>query len=214
MSKAKKQRLVLATGNAGKLREVQALLQPLSYELLSQADFAVTEADENGLSFVENALIKARNASHQCGLPALADDSGLLVDSLDGAPGIHSARYAGGNGDKANNTRLLEALSNVPEQQRTASFQCVMVFVRMPSDPVPLIAQGRWQGRILTASLGKNGFGYDPLFWLESENKTAAQLSPARKNQLSHRGQALRYMAEQLAANPPLPIPILDTQES
>ncbi len=196
-----KQQLILATGNCGKLREVQSLLQPLGYELLPQSDFKVIEADENGLSFVENALIKARNAAQQCGLPALADDSGLLVDALAGAPGIHSARYARSGGDTANNIRLLEALANVPEEQRTAHFQCVMVFVLSPTDPTPLITHGRWQGKILRAPLGSNGFGYDPLFWVESEQTTAAQLPPDRKNQLSHRGQALRKMAELLAAH-------------
>ncbi len=203
MIAAVSQPLVLATGNAGKLREVQALLQPLGYVLQPQSDFKVTEADENGLSFVENALIKARNAAAQSGLPALADDSGLLVDALGGAPGIHSARYAGGGGDAANNVRLLAALAGLPKEQRTAHFQCVMVYVATPADPTPMIAQGCWLGHILSAPLGSNGFGYDPLFWVESEQKTAAQLPAARKNQLSHRGQALRQMTELLAVHQP-----------
>jgi XTP/dITP diphosphohydrolase len=192
-------RIVLASGNKGKVRELQALLSVHEIQILPQSDFGVPDAAETGLSFVENAIIKARNASRHSGLPAIADDSGLEVDYLNGAPGIYSARYAGPQcSDADNNAKLLAALQGVSDAQRAARFQCVLVYMRHAEDPTPLICQGSWEGRILTAPLGDNGFGYDPLFWVESEQASSAQLSPQRKNQLSHRGQALRALLRSL----------------
>jgi XTP/dITP diphosphohydrolase len=191
--------LVIASGNAGKLRELQALLQPSGWDIHAQSEWNIEEAEENGLSFVENALIKARHASQHCGLPALGDDSGLVVDALDGAPGIRSARYAGEPADDAaNNQKLLEALKLVPADQRGAHFYCAMAFVRHPLDPAPLIATASWAGRILEAARGTGGFGYDPLFWLEPQQCASAELAPEEKNRLSHRGQALAAMVRQL----------------
>lgn len=186
-------RIVLATGNPGKVRELGDLLADSGIEIVAQSEFDVPEADETGLTFVENALIKARNAAHHTGLPAIADDSGLEVDALDGAPGIYSARYAGpGATDADNNDKLLEALNDTPDAERTARFRCVIVYLRHAADPAPLIAQGVWEGRVLRAPAGDGGFGYDPLFWVPSEDKAAAELDKSRKGQLSHRGQALR----------------------
>jgi len=191
--------LVIASGNAGKLRELQAMLQPLGWWIHSQNEWQIEEAEENGLSFIENALIKARHAAALCGLPALADDSGLVVHALGGAPGIRSARYAGKTADDAaNNHKLLEALRDIPAPQRGAHFYCAMAFVWDADDPAPLIAIGQWQGRILNAPRGNNGFGYDPLFWLEEEQCSSAELPANEKNRLSHRGQALAAMVEQL----------------
>lgn len=185
-------RIVLASGNHGKLAEFNQLLSSTGWSFFSQADFNVPEVAETGLSFVENAIIKARNAAQHSGLPALADDSGLEVDALHGAPGIYSARFAGDNADdSANNRKLLELIAAVPEAQRNARFQCVLVFMRHASDPSPLICQGTWEGRLLHAPRGDAGFGYDPLFYIPDLQQTSAELSPARKNQLSHRGQAL-----------------------
>jgi XTP/dITP diphosphohydrolase len=187
--------LVLASGNRGKLRELTAMLEPLGWDVRPQNDWQVPEAVEDGLSFVENALIKARHASRHCGHPALGDDSGLVVDALNGAPGIFSARYAGEDADDtANNQKLIEALKDVPENGRTAHFYCAMALARHAKDPAPLIAIGRWDGRILFAPEGDGGFGYDPLFWVPQENCSSAQLSADRKNRLSHRGQALTAM--------------------
>lgn len=189
-------KVVLATGNKGKLREMQQVLAPLGFDVVAQSDFNVPEADETGLSFVENAIIKARNASQHTGLPAIADDSGLEVDALDGAPGIYSARYAGvGAGDAANNAKLLAELAQRGARDATAHFQCVLVFMRHAQDPVPVIAQGSWEGTILDAPRGDHGFGYDPLFFVDSENCSSAELPPERKNALSHRGRALRQLA-------------------
>jgi len=189
------QRVVLATGNSGKLREFSQLLATCRIQILPQSDFAVPDAAETGLSFVENALLKARNASRHTGLAAIADDSGLEVDYLKGAPGIYSARYAGPEGDSAaNNARLLQALSGVPAAQRGARFQCLLVFMRHADDPTPLICQGTWKGRILENARGAAGFGYDPLFYVEDTQCSAAELDPAHKNRLSHRGQALRCL--------------------
>ena len=194
-------RIVLATGNAGKVREMQAVLAPLGFEVVAQKEFGVPEAEETGLSFVENAILKARNAAHHTGLPAIADDSGLEVDALDGAPGIYSARYAGpGAGDDANNTKLLAELRARGVSGAVARFQCVLACVRHAADPVPVIAQGTWEGRITDAPRGSNGFGYDPLFFVPSEGCTSAELSPGRKNLLSHRGQALLKLAALLGA--------------
>lgn len=191
--------LVIASGNPGKLRELQAMLQPLGWEVHAQSEWSLEEAAENGLSFVENALIKARHAAASCGLPALGDDSGLVVDTLDGAPGIRSARYAGENADDAaNNRKLLEALHGLPEQQRGAYFYCAMAFVRHAADPTPLITTGQWHGSILRGPRGTGGFGYDPLFWLQGKQCSSAELSAAEKNRISHRGQALAAMVEAL----------------
>jgi XTP/dITP diphosphohydrolase len=185
-------RIVLASGNRGKLAEFRQLLSATGWNISAQLDLNVSEAAETGLSFVENAIIKARHAAHHTGLPALADDSGLEVDALQGAPGIYSARFAGANADDAaNNRKLLELLAAVPEAQRTARFQCVLVFMRHAADPSPLICQGTWQGRLLMAPRGSAGFGYDPLFYIPQLQKTSAELPAAAKNQFSHRGQAL-----------------------
>jgi XTP/dITP diphosphohydrolase len=185
---------VLASNNPGKAREIGQLLAGHEITVRPQSDFGVPEAAETGLTFVENALIKARNAAQHSGLPAIADDSGLEVDALNGAPGIYSARYAGDAGDGANNEKLLAALQTVPEEERTARFQCVMVYLRHADDPTPLICQGTWEGRILTAPQGENGFGYDPVFFVPAEGCSAAELAADRKNALSHRGQALRQL--------------------
>lgn len=195
--------LVIATGNPGKLREIQHILAPWQWEVHSQKQYQVSDAEETGLSFVENAILKARHACTHTGLPTLADDSGLEVDALDGAPGIYSARYAGPDAtDALNNDKLLAALRDVPEQDRTARFQCIMVLMRHASDPTPLICQGTWEGRIVFAPAGENGFGYDPLFWVESHQCTSAQLQAGIKNQISHRGQALLSLAESLRRSP------------
>ncbi|WP_346838479.1 RdgB/HAM1 family non-canonical purine NTP pyrophosphatase [Microbulbifer sp. SAOS-129_SWC] len=189
-------KIVLASGNAGKLREFSQLFASWDIDVLPQSEFAVPEADETGLSFIENALLKARHASRISGLPALADDSGLAVDALGGAPGIYSARYAGpGAGDADNNRKLLEALSDVEDGRRGASFHCALAFVRSADDPVPLVCSARWGGRILRAPAGEQGFGYDPLFFVESEGMTSAQLPREVKNRISHRGQAVRLFS-------------------
>ena len=191
--------LVLASGNTGKISEFNALLKPLGFDVKAQSEFSVREVDETGLTFVENALLKARNASQASGLPALADDSGLEVDALKGAPGIHSARYAGEpKSDERNNARLLEALAEVPSGKRTARYWCVLVYLRYPQDSVPLIVQACWEGEILTQPRGSQGFGYDPLFWLPEKALSVAELDPKEKNRLSHRGRALRMLAERL----------------
>jgi XTP/dITP diphosphohydrolase len=192
-------RLVLATGNAGKLREMRAILAPWGVEVAPQSEFTAGSADETGLSFVENAILKARFAAAAAGLPAIADDSGLEVDALHGAPGIHSARYAGpGADDAANNARLLQELAAVPERERTARYRCAMVFVRWPLDPAPLLAQASWEGRIASAPRGTGGFGYDPLFLVGDGDVTAAELDAVRKNEASHRGKALRALVAAL----------------
>jgi XTP/dITP diphosphohydrolase len=184
-----RQTIVLASGNAGKLRELNTLLAPLAVTLKPQAQFEVPEVEENGLTFVENALIKARAAALHSGLPAIADDSGLEVDYLKGAPGIHSARYSGG-GDEANNILLLKALGDTPAAQRSARFQCVLVYLRHARDPSPVICQSSWEGSILMAPKGKNGFGYDPLFYVPDHNCSSAELSLEIKNSISHRAKA------------------------
>ncbi|MFZ1387201.1 MAG: XTP/dITP diphosphatase [Thiolinea sp.] len=195
------QRLVLASSNAGKLREFNSLLADFGFEVVRQADLGVTDAEETGLSFVENALLKARHASQVTGLAALADDSGLVVDALDGQPGIYSARFAGQpTNDAANNAKLLEALKEVPAEQRTACFRCCIVLVRHPTDPVPLIAEASWEGVILNAAQGQEGFGYDPLFYVPTQGCTAAELAATEKNRISHRGQALQRLQALLAA--------------
>ena len=190
------QRIILASSNAGKLAEFNRLFADAGIEVLPQSAFDIPDAEETGLSFVENALLKARHASRLAGLPALADDSGLCVHALNGAPGLYSARYAGTHGDAAaNNRRLLAELD--AERDRSAFFICLLVLVRHPEDPAPLIAEGRWQGRILNKAEGLQGFGYDPLFLPDGQTCSAAALAPEVKNQLSHRGQALRLLRRQ-----------------
>ena len=189
-------KIVVATGNAGKLAEFSQLLGE-RFSLISQRDLQVEEAEENGLSFVENALIKARNAALQTGLPALADDSGLCVDALGGAPGIYSARYAGaGAKDADNNAKLLRDLAGI--RQRKAHFHCALVFVRHPEDPAPIICEGRWLGEVVDTPRGDNGFGYDPHFFIPELNKCAAELPPEQKNRLSHRGLAVSQLVKRL----------------
>ena len=187
--------IVLASSNAGKVREFNQLLGGLQLEVVQQSHFNVADAEETGLTFVENAILKARNAAQHAHRPALADDSGLEVDALDGAPGIYSARYAGpGAGDRANLEKLLAMLAGVPEAQRTARFQCVLVYMRHALDPTPLICQGTWEGRILTEARGSGGFGYDPVFFVPSHGCSSAELPAEVKNALSHRGQALQKL--------------------
>jgi XTP/dITP diphosphohydrolase len=184
--------LVLASGNRGKLRELEALLGDAGFALSVQGDHGVEDIEETGLSFVENALLKARHAARETGRPALGDDSGICVDALDGAPGLYSARYAGRHGDAAaNNAKLLDALRDVPDAARGARFYCVLVLVRHGDDPQPLIAEGIWEGRVLHAPRGAHGFGYDPLFLDPASGRSAAELDPVVKNRVSHRGQAL-----------------------
>lgn len=196
--------LVLASGNAGKLREFHQLLAPLGFDVRPQAEFGVADVEETGLTFVENALLKAREASRLSGLPALADDSGLEVDALNGAPGIHSARYAGEpTSDARNNARLLASLAEVPEGRRRARYWCVLVLLRHVEDPVPLIVQRSWEGEILQAPRGEGGFGYDPLFWLPDQSASAAELSAELKNRLSHRGRALQALVAAMDAERP-----------
>ena len=191
-------KLVIATGNAGKLREIRQLMEPLAIEVLPQSDFDIPEADEPYFTFIENALAKARHTSLHSGLPALADDSGICVDALQGAPGVYSARFGGEpRSDARNNEKLLQALSG--EKNRHAHYYCAMVLVRNPEDPQPLIAQGIWPGQILTAPRGEGGFGYDPLFLDLASGKTGAELPLETKNTISHRGQALRDMLQQIA---------------
>ena len=188
-------RVVLASANPGKLRELSALLAPCALELAAQSDFGVDSPPETGTTFLENALIKARHAARAAGLPAIADDSGIEVDALDGRPGVYSARYAGeGAGDERNNALLIRELAGVPPARRGARYRAVIVFVRDADDPRPLIAAGTWEGRIAAAPAGAGGFGYDPIFEPAGETCTAAQLPAARKNALSHRGQALRAL--------------------
>lgn len=193
-----RQPLVLASHNKGKLAELQKMLGN-HFEVHSVAEYSSVEPEETGLSFVENAILKARHASKVSGLPALADDSGLAVDALKGAPGIYSARYAGNGGDKANNDKLLDALKDTPEALRGAQFICALALVRHELDPTPIICEGIWEGRILFAPQGNNGFGYDPLFWIEREQCSSAELSPEDKNQLSHRAKAMALLKKRLS---------------
>lgn len=191
--------LVLASGNPGKLKELIAMLQPLGWTVRPQGEWQLTDAVEDGLTFIENALIKARHAARHTGQSSLGDDSGLVVDALDGAPGIFSSRYAGEYAaDEANNQKLLAAMRGVPTALRSAHFYCAMALVRHEHDPSPLLATGTWRGRILEKERGSGGFGYDPLFWLEAQGCTSAELGPDIKNRLSHRGQALKSLVEQL----------------
>ncbi len=193
------QRIVLASNNPGKVREINQMLGGLPLSAAPQSDFKVPEVEETGLTFVENALLKARHAARHTGLPAVADDSGIEVDYLNGAPGIYSARYAGKSAsDKQNLRKLLANLDGITEAERTARFQCLMVYLRHEFDPTPVICQGTWEGRILFEPHGANGFGYDPVFFVPTHKCSAAELPPEVKNKLSHRGQALRKMVEAL----------------
>ncbi|WP_372876372.1 RdgB/HAM1 family non-canonical purine NTP pyrophosphatase [Pseudomonas sp.] len=189
--------LVLASHNAGKLKELQAMLG-VAVRVRSIGEFSDVEPHESGLTFVENAILKARHAARVSGLPALADDSGLAVDFLGGAPGIYSARYADGQGDAANNAKLLDALKDVPDAQRGAQFVCCLALLRHAEDPLPIICEGLWHGHILHAARGEHGFGYDPLFWVEERQCSSAELPPAEKNQLSHRARAMALLKQRL----------------
>ena len=200
MSSSDTQSVVLASGNEGKLRELRRILKPLELSLIPQSEFNVPEVEENGLSFVENAIIKARATSKSTGLAAIADDSGLEVDYLRGAPGIYSARYSG-QGDAANNAKLLSELGDLPMAQRTARFQCVLVYMRHWQDPTPIVCQGSWEGQILLESSGENGFGYDPLFYVPSHQCSSAALGAQEKNRISHRAKASAKLLEALNAS-------------
>ena len=191
--------IVLASSNPGKVREINQMLGGLHLSVVPQSDFKVIDAEETGLTFIENALLKARNATRHTGLPAIADDSGIEVDYLNGAPGIYSARYAGKNAsDEQNLRKLLDDLVGIPEAERTARFQCLMVYLRHEFDPTPVICQGTWEGRILLEPRGANGFGYDPIFFVPTHNCSSAELPPEVKNKLSHRGQALKLLVAAL----------------
>ncbi|HTC39515.1 MAG TPA: RdgB/HAM1 family non-canonical purine NTP pyrophosphatase [Steroidobacteraceae bacterium] len=200
LGQASIRRLVIATGNPGKLREFNSLLAGLPFELTSSAELKLSSPEETGTTFLANALLKARHAASLSASAAVADDSGLEVDALGGAPGIYSARYAGlGADDAANNAKLMRDLAGIPPERRGARYRCALAFVESVADAQPLIAEADWQGFILDAPRGGGGFGYDPYFWLPDLNKTAAELTPAEKNRLSHRGKALRVLREQLA---------------
>jgi len=193
------EKLVLASGNQGKLRELGALLETLGYQVCSQAALGVPEVAETGSTFVENAIIKARNAAHHTGFAALADDSGIEVDALNGAPGVYSARFSGTNATaESNNALLVEKLRDVPAPKRTARYRAVIVYMRHATDPSPIICEGSWEGLIQLDPKGDGGFGYDPYFFLPQNGCTSAELSAAEKNQLSHRGQALRQLVDRL----------------
>lgn len=193
-------KLVLASSNQGKLEEIRELLADTGIELVAQSDLGVEDAEETGTTFVENALIKARHATRATGLPALADDSGICVDALHGAPGLYSARYAGQHGDAARNiNKLLDAMKDVPEGERGAHFYCVLVLLRHADDPQPLIVEGEWRGSILQARRGSGGHGYDPVFFDPAQCQSAAEMELGLKNRLSHRGQALAMLKHRLA---------------
>lgn len=195
------QKIILASGNAGKLREFQQLLADCGFDVIPQSAYQIDNADETGLTFVENAIIKARHACQHTGLPAIADDSGLEVDALNGRPGIYSARYASTQAsDSANNTKLLQELNDVMEDQRTARYHCVLAFMRHAEDPTPILCHGVWEGRILSTPRGESGFGYDPLFFVPTHNCAAAELDKAEKNRISHRGIAMAQLLATLKA--------------
>lgn len=196
-STASSQSIVLATSNKGKVKELQAMLEPVGWTVHPQNEWDYEDAEETGATFVENAIIKARHACAQTGLPALADDSGLAVEALHGAPGIYSARFAGDDASDVENVELLlERLQGVPESQRQARFICALAFMQHADDPTPVICMGEWHGHILTSPAGSGGFGYDPVFYVESEGCSAAELDPERKRELSHRGQALNQLRQ------------------
>ena len=191
--------LVLASDNQGKLKELTALLSDRGFSVVGQGDLDVTPAEETGETFIENAILKARNAARQTGHPAIADDSGIEVDALKGAPGVYSARFAGDNAtDSDNVAKLLSQLTDVQSEDRKARFRCLMVYLRRADDPAPLICEGTWSGKVTLTPSGENGFGYDPVFWVPDEGCTAAELNPARKNVLSHRAQALKQLVAEL----------------
>lgn len=193
-------KVVLASGNRGKLKEFGEILQPMGMEIVAQGELGVADADETGLTFFENAILKARNACEHTGFAAISDDSGLEVDYLDGAPGIYSARYAGPGADDATNVeKLLDALKGVPAAERTARFRCVLVCMRHKLDPTPLICMGSWEGLILDAPRGEHGFGYDPIFWSPEFEKASAELTPVEKKSVSHRGKAVSLLSAQIA---------------
>ncbi|MGP3591394.1 XTP/dITP diphosphatase [Vagococcus sp. WN89Y] len=193
------QKVVLATGNAGKVRELASLLNDFGLDVIAQTELGVDSVEETGLTFIENAILKARHAAKITGLPAIADDSGLAVDALGGAPGIYSARYAGVDAsDRQNLDKLLEALKDVPDSERQAQFHCVLVYLRHAEDPTPLVCHGSWPGVIAREPAGDGGFGYDPVFFVPSEGKTAAELTRDEKSAISHRGQALKLLLEAL----------------
>lgn len=193
------QKVVLATGNAGKVRELASLLNDFGLDVVAQTELGVESAEETGLTFIENAIIKARHAAQVTGLPAIADDSGLAVDALGGAPGIYSARFAGADAsDQQNLEKLLVELQDVPDGERQAQFHCVLVYMRHADDPTPLVCHGSWQGTIARAQAGSGGFGYDPIFVVPEAGKTAAELSADEKRAVSHRGQALKLLLEAL----------------
>jgi len=192
-------KIVLASNNAGKVREINELLKAYDINVVPQGEYDVDEIAETGLTFVENAIIKARYAALKTGLPAIADDSGIEVDALNGAPGIYSARFSGeGASDKDNNKKLLQELKDIPADKRTARYRCVMVFMRHAADPTPIIASGSWEGVILESAKGSGGFGYDPLFYIPTHQCTAAELSAELKNKLSHRSKALISLLHEL----------------
>lgn len=189
------QKIVLATNNQGKVNELQNLLADAGFNVVAQKEFNVPEVDETGLTFIENAILKARHTAKSTKLPAIADDSGLVVNALGGAPGIYSARYAGEHGnDASNNQKLLQELKNVPSEKRTAYFYCALAFMRHENDPTPIICLGKWDGIILNETRGEGGFGYDPLFYVPELNCSAAELTKEHKSQISHRGQALKQL--------------------
>ncbi len=194
------QKIVLASGNKGKLREFQELLANRGFEVLPQSYFAVTEAEETGTTFVENAIIKARHACRATGLPAIADDSGIEVDALNGRPGVYSARYSGaGATDASNNEKLLQELAGTPDAQRTARYHAVLAFMRHADDPTPILCHGVWEGFILTEPRGEGGFGYDPLFFVPSHQCASAELDKAEKNRISHRGKAMQELLQKIS---------------
>ncbi|MUK63514.1 XTP/dITP diphosphatase [Aliivibrio fischeri] len=188
-------KIVLATGNQGKVREMADILADFGFDVVAQSEYNVSDVAETGTTFIENAIIKARHAAKETGLPAIADDSGLEVDALNGAPGVYSARYSGeGATDQKNIDKMLTAMEGIPAEKRTARFHCVLVLMKHENDPTPLICHGTWEGHITTEQKGENGFGYDPIFWVSEDNCSSAELEPARKKQLSHRGQALKKL--------------------
>ncbi|WP_070964643.1 XTP/dITP diphosphatase [Vibrio sonorensis] len=193
-------KLVLATGNQGKVKEMASLIAEFGFDVVAQSEYQVSEVAETGTTFIENAIIKARHAAKETGLPAIADDSGLEVDYLKGAPGIYSARYAGEEAtDQKNLDKLLSEMEGVPLKERTARFHCVLVYMRHADDPTPIVCHGQWEGSILTKPAGENGFGYDPVFYVPEDQCASAELSPERKKQLSHRGKALTQLFNALS---------------
>ena len=194
------QKIILASGNAGKLREFQQLLSGCGFEIVPQSEFNIANAEETGTTFVENAIIKARHACEQTGLPAIADDSGIEVDALNGRPGVYSARYAGEDAtDEKNNQKLLTELKNIPTEKRTARYHAVLAYMRHAADPTPILCHGTWEGIILTEARGQSGFGYDPLFFVPSHNCASAELDKAEKNRISHRGKAMQELLQKIS---------------